>query len=64
MTDLEDDIFQAHCAIDYLQNYFEEGATIRHVKDEVVTMDLSDGSETDINLRPIKRLLAALEGMK
>ena len=64
MIDLEDDIFQAHCAIDYLKNYFEEDATIRHVRDEVVTLYLSDGSETDINLRPIKRLLAVLENMK
>jgi hypothetical protein len=58
--DIENDIFQAHCAVDYLQNHIEEGATIRHVRDDVVTLDLSDGSETEINLEPIQSLLNGL----
>ena len=35
IIDLENDTFQAHCQIDYLQTYIEEGATIRHVRDDV-----------------------------
>lgn len=49
---LEDDIFQAHCALDYLRDYIEGGATIRHVRDDVVTLDLSDDSEATINIAP------------
>ena len=64
MTDLQDDIFQAHCQIDYLNNYFEEGATIRHCRDDVVTLDLEDGSETHIYLRPIQHLLNVLRTME
>ena len=60
IIDLEDDTFQAHCQIDYLQNYIEEGATIRHVRDDVVTLDLRDGSETTINLEPVQSLLDGL----
>jgi hypothetical protein len=63
MPDLDDDIFQAHCQLDYLHDYFEHGARIRHVRDDVVTLDLSDGSETTINLRPVQRLLDTLRGM-
>ena len=63
LTDLEDDIFQAHCQIDYLNHYFEEGATIRHCRDDVVTLDLADGSKDTINLRPIQHLLNVLRVM-
>lgn len=61
--DLEDDIFQAHCALDTLKDYIEDGATIRHVRDDVVTLDLSDDSETTINLDPVQHLLSALRSM-
>ena len=64
LTDLDDDTFQAHCQIDYLRDYIEEGATIRHCRDDVVTLDLADGSETTINLRPIQHLLNVLRTMK
>ena len=64
MLDLEDDIFQAHCQLDMLQNYFEEGGRIRHTRDDVVTLDLADGSYTEINLRPVQHLLGALRSMK
>ena len=40
MSDLEDDIFQAHCQIDSLASLFDERATIRHCRDDVVTLDL------------------------
>ncbi len=63
MIDLEDDIFQAHCQIDYLRDHIEEGGRIRHVRDDLVTLDLSDGSETTINLRPIQSLLNGLRTM-
>ena len=53
MSDLEDDIFQAHCQIDSLASLFDEGATIRHCRDDVVTLDLPDDSYTEINLRPV-----------
>ena len=43
---------------------FEEGSTIRHCRDDVVTLDLADGSETTINLRPIQHLLNVLRTMK
>ena len=62
--DLGYDFFQAHCALDYLQNHIEEGGTIRHVHDDVVTMDLRDGSETTINLAPVQSLLNALRELK
>lgn len=60
---LEDDIFQAHCALDDLKDYIEDGATIRHVLDDVVTLDLADDSETTINLAPVQHLLSALRSM-
>ena len=62
--DLEEDTFQAHCALDCLLNHIEDGGAIRHVRDNVVTMDLPDGSETTINLDPIQSLLNALRGLK
>ena len=58
--DLEDDIFQAHCALDILKDHIEDGAAIRHVRDDVVTLDLPDDSETEINMAPVQRLLSAL----
>ncbi len=61
--DLEDDIFQACCALDYLKDYIEDGGRIRHVVDDVVTMDLADDSETTINLAPVQHLLNALRSM-
>ena len=61
--DLEDDIFQAHCALDILKDHIEDGAAIRHVRDDVVTLDLSDDSETEINMAPVQRLLSALRTM-
>ena len=64
LTDLDDDTFQAHCQIDCLRNHIEEGGTIRHCRDDVVTLDLADGSETTINLRPIQHLLNVLRTMK
>jgi hypothetical protein len=64
IIDLQDDRFQAHCALDYLQSHLEEGGTIRHVRDDLVTIDLPDGSETTINLDPVQSLLTALRGMK
>ena len=64
VIDLEEDTFQAHCALECLQNYIEDGGTIRHVRDDVVTMDLPDGSETTINLDPVQSLLNALRGLK
>lgn len=60
---LEDDIFQAHCALDNLKDYIEDGGTIRHVHDDVVTLDLADDSETTINLAPVQHLLSALRSM-
>ena len=45
IIDLEDDTFQAHCQLDCLRNHIEDGATIRHVRDDVVTLDLRDGTE-------------------
>lgn len=60
---LEYDIFQAHCALDYLQDCIEDGATIRHVRDDVVTLDLSDDSETTINIAPVQHLISALRSM-
>lgn len=63
MIDLEDDIFQAHCQIDNLANLFDEGATIRHCRDDVVTLDLQDDSYTEVNLHPVQHLLNVLRGM-
>lgn len=60
IIDLQDDTFQAHCAMDMLNNHLDDGATIRHVRDDVVTLDLPDGSETTINLEPIQALLNGL----
>lgn len=64
MSDLEDDIFQAHCQIDSLASLFDERATIRHCRDDVVTLDLRDDSYTEINLRPVQYLLDVLRRMK
>lgn len=60
MLDLEDDVFQAHCQIDYLRDHLEQGGTIRHVRDDLVTLDLPGGSYTEINLRPMQHLLDEL----
>lgn len=61
IIDLENDLFQAQCAVNYLHDYvFEEGATIRHVRDDVVTLDLADGTETTVNLEPVQTLLDGL----
>lgn len=60
IIDIEDDTFQAHCQLDYLRDHIEDGATIRHVRDDVVTLDLRDGSETTVNLEPIQSLLNGL----
>ncbi len=63
IIDLEDDTFQAHCQLDCLRNHIEDGATIRHVRDDVVTLDLRDGSETTINIEPIQLLLNGLRSL-
>lgn len=63
MIDLENDVFQAECQISYLQGHLEDGGTIDHVRDDVVTMTLSDGSEATINLRPIQHLLDGLRSL-
>ena len=63
IIDLEDDTFQAHCQLDCLWDYIEDGATIRHVRDDVVTMDLRDGSETTVNIAPIQFLLNSLRSL-
>lgn len=60
MIDLEDDIFQAHCQIDYLRDYIEDGGTIQHVRDDIVTINLPGNRFTEVNLRPIQHLLAEL----
>lgn len=64
MTDLEDDIFQAHCALENLQSWFQDGGRIQYTDSGVVIMALEDGSEATINLAPIKRLIAILDEMK
>lgn len=64
MIDLEDDIFQAHCQIDYLMRYFEDGGTIQHVHDDILTVNLPGNSFTTINLRPVQHLLDVLRRMK
>lgn len=63
MIDLEDDIFQAHCQIDYLQDHIESGGTIDVVRDDIVRIDLPDDTFTEINLRPIQHLLTELRKM-
>lgn len=63
MTDLEDDIFQAHCQIDYLRDHIENGGTISRVRDDIVTIDLPDNTYTEVNLRPIQFLLGELRKM-
>lgn len=63
MIDLEDDIFQAHCQIDYLRDHIENGGTIQHVRDDIVTINLPGNSFTEVNLRPIQHLLAELRKM-
>ena len=64
MIDLEDDIFQAHCQIDHLRDHIEDGGTIRYVRDDVVTIDLPDGTYTEVNLLPIQSLLSELRKMR
>jgi hypothetical protein len=63
MTEWEDLIFQAHCAIDILHSNFEDGGTLQRCHDDVLTMHLHDGSETTINLRPVEDLLKAIRGL-
>lgn len=60
MLDMEDDVFQAHCQIDFLRDHLEQGGTIRHVRDDLVTLDLPDNSYTEVNLRPVQHLLTEL----
>lgn len=65
MNDLQDDIFQAECAISNLQSFIEdEGGTIQHTRDDVVKLHLGDGSFAEVNLAPIQRLLDLLRSMK
>jgi hypothetical protein len=64
MINLEDDIFQARCALDNLQRYIDDGGRVRHTVDDVVTLDLRDNSFTEINLAPVQHLLNVLRGMK
>ena len=56
MIDFEDDIFRACCQIDNLATLFEDGATIRHCRDDclnrMVPSDLRD---------IVRRLVAALD---
>lgn len=61
--DLEDDIFQAQCQIEYLRDHLDDGGTIRHVLDDIVTIDLPENRFTQVNLRPIQHLLTALRSM-
>ena len=63
MIDLEDDIFQAHCQIDYLRDHIENGGKIDAVQDDIVRIDLPDDTFTEINLRPIQHLLNELRKM-
>lgn len=63
LLEYEDTIFQAHCAIDTIANNFDDGGTLQACADDVVTMYLSDGSETSINLDPIQRFLDAMRGL-
>lgn len=63
MFDMQDDIFQAHCQITYLQDAIEEGAKVAKVEGDVVTLDLPDGSYTEINLRPVQHLLTELRAL-
>ena len=60
MFDPEDDIFQAHCQLDYLRDHIERGGTIRHVRDDIVTIDLPNDTFTQVYLRPIQHLLTEL----
>lgn len=60
---MKDLIFQAHCQIDYLNGYAEEGARLDGHEDGSVELELSDGSFTTIYLEPIKQLVAALEAL-
>lgn len=60
MFDMQDDIFQAHCQITYLQDAIEEGAKVAKVEGDIVTLDLPDGPYTKINLRPVQHLLNEL----
>lgn len=60
LRDYEDLIFQAHCQISNLQDFFDEDGTLQSCRDDLVVMHLRDGSETTINLAPIMRLVEAL----
>lgn len=63
MINLEDDIFQAHCQIDYLRDHIENGGRIDVVRDDIVRIDLPGDTFTEINLRPIQHLLNELRKM-
>jgi hypothetical protein len=54
-------VFQAHCQIDYLNDYVEEGCRFESCDGDAVEIELSDGSYTTIYLGPIKQLVAAME---
>lgn len=60
MLDLEDDIFQAHCQMDYLRDHIENGGTIQRVCGDIVSIDLPGDCFTEVNLRPIQHLLTEL----
>lgn len=62
--DLEDDIFQALCQLEYLRDHVEDGGTIQRVRNDLVEIDLPDNSYTEVNLRPIQRLLDGLRAMR
>jgi len=64
MIDIEDDIFQALCELENLSNYIEQGGTIEKTADDVVTIDLPDGSFSEINLAPVEHLLRSMRSMK
>lgn len=63
MSDLEDAISQAHRQMDNLLDHFENGGTIRHVSDDIATIDLPGDTFTQVNLRPIQHLLNELRKM-
>jgi hypothetical protein len=64
MINLEDDIFQARCALDNLQRYIDDGGRVRHTVDDVVKLDLGNDRYTEINLAHVQHLLTVLRGMK
>lgn len=63
MFDMQDDIFQAHCQITYLQDAIEDGAKVAKVENDIVTLDLPDDTYTEINLRPVQHLLTELRNL-